>query len=89
MSFNLGPKVIIFSMDLHNYGLDVDLLTKVYVEIKAKKKGSIPWSLKGIPEIGFYKDLHDTLKHWPKTCLAPIAELGKSYIAINKNLQAK
>ena len=71
-------------MDLHNYGLDVDLLTKVYVEIKAKKKGSIPWSLKGIPEIGFYKDLHDILKHWPKTCLAPIAELGKLYIAINK-----
>ena len=50
-------------MDLHNYGLDVDLLTKVYVEIKAKKKGSIPWCLKGIPEIGFYKDLHDILKH--------------------------
>ena len=75
MSFNLGPKVIIFSMDLHNYGLDVDLLTKVYDEIQAKKKGSFPWSLKGIPEIGFYKDLHDILKHWPKTCSAPIVEL--------------
>ena len=30
--------------------------------------------------------MHDILKHWPKTCSAPIVEL---YIAINKNLQAK
>ena len=76
-------------MDLHHYGLDVDLLTKVYDEIKAKKKGSIAWSLKGIPEVGFYKDLHSFLKHWVKTCSASIVELGKFYIAIAKNLQAK
>ena len=76
-------------MDLHHYGLDVDLLTKVYDEIKAKKKGSIAWSLKGIPEVGFYKDLHSFLKHWVKTCSASIVELGKFYIAIDKNLQAK
>ena len=29
------------------------------------------------------------MKHWVKTCSASIVELGKFYIAIDKNLQAK
>ena len=36
-----------------------------------------------------YESLHRFLKHWPKTRSAPIVELGKFYIAIDKNLEKK
>ena len=85
----LGPKVASFPEDLYDYGLDVELLEKVYDEVKIQKKGAISWKLKGIPEIGFYESLHRFLKHWPKTRSAPIVELGKFYIAIDKNLEKK
>ena len=45
--------------------------------------------MKGIPEIGFYENLHNFLKHWPETCSALKVELGKFYIAIDKSLQEK
>lgn len=85
----LGPKVASFPEELHDYGLDAELLEKVYNEVKVQKKGTISWKLKGIPEIGFYESLHRFLKRWPKTCSAPIVELGKLYIAIDKNLEKK
>ena len=65
------------------------MLEKVYDQVKDKKKGSILWKLKGIPEVGFYNNLHNFLKHWPKTRSAPKMEMGKFYIAIDKNLQEK
>ena len=85
----LGPKVASFPEELHDYGLDAELLEKVYNEVKVQKKRTISWKLKGIPEIGFYESLHRFLKRWPKTCSAPIVELGKLYIAIDKNLEKK
>ena len=51
----LGSKVASFPEDLCDYGLDVELLEKVYDEVKIQKKGAISWKLKGIPEIGFMK----------------------------------
>ena len=65
------------------------MLERVYNEVKAQKKGPLSWKLKGIPEKGFYEDLHRYLKCWPKTCSAPIVELGKFYIAIDRSLQEK
>ena len=85
----LGPKVASFPEDLYDYGLDVELLEKVYDEVKIQRKGAISWKLKGIPEIGFYESLHRFLKYWPKTRSAPIVELGKFYIDIDKNLEKK
>ena len=65
------------------------MLEKVYDQVKDKKKGSILWKLKGISEVGFYNSLHNFLKHWPKAHSAPKMEMGKFYIAIDKNLQEK
>ena len=75
----LGPKVALFPEELHDYGLDAELLEKVFYEVKIQKKGAISWKLKGIPETGFYESLHKFLKHWLKTSSAPIVELGKLY----------
>jgi len=85
----IGPKVVYFPKELSHYGLDVNLLAKVYSQVKFEKKGPISWKLKGIPEIGFYENSHNFLKHWPETCSASKVELGKFYIAIDKSLQEK
>ena len=87
--YYLGPKVVFFPEELNHYGLDIDLLTKVYHQVKVQKRGPISWKLKGVPEIEFYENLHNFLKHWSKTCSAPKGEVGKFYIAIDKNLQEK
>ena len=84
-----GPKVVLFPKELSHYGLDLNLLAKVYYQVKFAKKGPISWKLKGIPEIGFYENLCNFLKHWPETCSASKVELGKFYIAIDKSLQEK
>ena len=85
----IGPKVVLFPKELSHYGLDVNLLAKVYNQVKFEKKGPISWKLKGIPEIGCYENLHNFLKHWPEICSASKVELGKFYIAIDKSLQEK
>ena len=75
--------------ELSHYGLDVNLLAKVYYQVKFAKKELISWKLKCIPEIGFYENLCNVLKHWPETCSASEVELEKLYIAIDKSLQEK
>ena len=49
---HLGPKkVVLFPKELHKYGLNVDILVKVYDKVKIQKTRIVTWSLKGIPEI--------------------------------------
>ena len=85
----LGIKVVSFSVELYGYGLNIDLLAGVYDDIKAKKAEPIAWSLRGIPEIGFYKALHGFLKRWPKTISESKVALGTFYIGIDKHLKTK
>ena len=50
-------------------------------------KEYLRWSLKGIPEIGFYQELHPFLKKWSVTCGTTKQAIGKFYIAIDQNLK--
>ena len=77
------------SGELHGYGLNIKLLARVYDDIKYQKAKRIAWSLRGIPEIGFYKALHGFLKQWPKTSSESKVALGTFYIGIDKHLKAK
>ena len=48
---------------------------------------SLPWQVKGIPDVGFYKALHPYLTKF-KANITRIT-IGKFYIAIDPNLRAK
>ena len=50
-------------------------------------KEYLRWSLKGIPEIGFYQELHPFLKKWSVTCGTTKQAIGKFYIAKDQNLK--
>ena len=52
-------------------------------------KESLSWHLRGIPCVGFYKDLHPYLKKWPRSLSAAKSMIGRFYIAIDKSLQVK
>lgn len=47
------------------------------------------WSLKGIPEIKFYRQLHPFLKKWPVSYRTSKQAIGKLYCAIDPNLKAR
>jgi len=61
------------------------LLARLYDDVTAQKSKPHAWSLRGIPDVGVYKDLHGFLKEWPHTSSAPKVMDGKLYIAIAKN----
>ena len=78
-----------FPPDLGKYGLNESLLAKVFYHVQHHKKTHIPWELKGIPEIRFYKELHCFIKKWPVTFSASKATVGRLYLAIDKNLHVR
>ena len=78
-----------FPEELCKYGLNDELLTKLFLHVKDQKRGHIPWQLKGLPELSFYSEMHKFLHKWPLTRSASKATIGRLYIAIDKNLQIK
>ena len=47
------------------------------------------WSLKEIPTIGFYRELHSFLKKWPPSSSATKTMIGKFYIQLDPELKKK
>ena len=54
-----------FPDELYYYGLNEKLLAKVFHYVQAQKKGSLPWSVRGVPSMLFYQQLHRYMKKWP------------------------
>lgn len=74
-----------FLRELHQYGLTEKLLTSTFHCVVAEE--SIPWRIKGIPNIGFYRAIHPYLKsRHPRLTKVVI---GKFYVAIDHNLKEK
>ena len=67
------------------YGLNEELFMSCFHAFEAET--SLPWQVKGIPDVGFYKALHPYLTKF-KSSITKIT-IGKFYIAIDPNLRAK
>ena len=74
---------------LHKYDLTKTLLLPIFTDVQQHDTENISWQLSEIPELGFYRELHQFLKMWPLTKDANKSTLGKLYLAIDKRLQAK
>ena len=77
---------ITFPSVLYQYGLSEDILTSTFRRVLDGKEHPC-WSLKGIPEIRFYQELHPFLKKWPVTCGTTKQAIGRFYIAVDQNLK--
>ena len=71
---------VTFPEELYDYGLDEEVLTSVFDQVQSGKE-SLQWSLKGVPNVGFY------LQKWSITRGATKVAIGKFYVAIDKNLK--
>ena len=71
---------------LHHYGLSEDILASTFHRVQDGKE-HLQWTLKCIPEIGFYQELHQFLKRWSVTRGETKQAIGKFYIAIDQNLK--
>ena len=80
----VGP---VFPSGLLSYGLNEDLLAEVFHQVQNDKSPS--WCLRGIPDYGFYQDLHQYLKKWPHTRDSSKVSIGKFYSVIDLNLRQK
>ena len=80
----VGP---VFPSGLLSYGLNEDLLAEVFHQVQNDKSPS--WCLRGIPDYGFYQDLHQYLKKWPHTQDSSKVSIGKFYSVIDLNLRRK
>jgi len=64
-------------------------LEEVWTQVEKSDVTPLKWSLKGVPNIGFYQELWYFLKGWHKTQRATKITIGHFYIAIDRNLQVK
>ena len=67
------------------YGLTVDVLNSAF----GKSDTLHQWSLRGIPDVGFYRKLHQFLKKWPVTRTLSKTAIGKFYLVIDGRLQER
>ena len=74
-----------FPDELHYYGLTIDLLDDAFKQHGADSK----WSLHGVPNVAFYRQLHSFLKKWDTTRSLTKTLIGKFYLAIDKQLQER
>ena len=49
----------------------------------------LKWYLKGVGEVGFYRELHPFLKKWSVSCGSSKITIGRFYIAIDSNLKLR
>ena len=78
-----------FPFSLGKYGLTETLLAELLTHVQSHKESSIPWQLKGVPEIEFYQELHHFIRKWPPASSASKATIGRLYTLIDRNLQDK
>ena len=71
---------------MHQCGLSEDILASIFQRVQGGDE-HLRWSSKGIPEIGFYQELHPFLKKWSVTHGTTKQAIGRFYIAIDQNLK--
>lgn len=54
-----------------------------------EQKEPLKWYLKGVPDEGFYHELHPFLKKWSVSCGSSKITIGRFYIAIDPNLKER
>ncbi len=76
-----------FPMELVVYSLDEELLMKVFHQVQ-NDQDPLSWQVRGIPDYGFYQDLHCFLKAslLNSQSLSTVS-IGKFYIAVDDNLK--
>lgn len=77
-----------FPEELIVYGLDKKLLASVYYQVQNGEK-ILKWHIPGVPNVGFYKQLHPFFKKWSITRGSTKVAIGQFYMAIDKNLAEK
>ena len=75
-----------FPSGLTGYGLNEEILSSIFQD---DWDGPLQWSLKDIPNIEFYQLLHPFLKKWPLSHNASKSDIGRFYMAIDRNLRLK
>ncbi len=73
---------VTFPAELMYYGLTLELLDDA---IMAESE----WTLRGIPNIEFYRKLHNFLKKWSKTRSLTKTCIGNFYLSIDVHLQER
>ena len=77
-----------FPLELLAYGLNEKLLMEAFSQVEnAEDEKSLSWYIRGIPDYGFYQDLHEFLKKCPHTRHFTKVSIGNFYNAIDKNLR--
>ena len=71
--------------ELLAYGLNKELFMSCFQAFESET--SLPWQMKGIPDVGFYKALHPYFTKF-KANITKIT-IGKFYIAIDPNLSVQ
>ena len=77
--------VVTFPSELMSYGLNEELLLEVFAQVQNEEP--IIWHIRGIPDNGFYQDVHQYLKRSPYTRDNSKVSIGKFYNSIDKNFQ--
>ena len=67
--------------------MDMDLVNCQLSFTDARSKG--PWCLKGVPDVGFYHDLHPLPKKWSVSHRSSKIAIGRLYIAIDSILKER
>ena len=79
---------ITFASKVHDYGLSEAVLVSTFHRVHDGKQ-PLHWCLKGIPEVGFYQEIHFFFKKWSVTRGTMKQAIGKFYIAIDQNFKDK
>ena len=72
-----------------HYGLTIELLRDVLQAARDGTTSNSHWTLHGIPKVEFYRMLHPFLKKWKVTHSLSKTTIGKIYLSIDAQLQAR
>ena len=87
--FYVFTDTAVFPVGLLAYGLNEELLAQVFSQLGSDQEETLSWYVRGVPDHGFYQDLHQFLKKWPQTRKSTKVSIGRFYVAIGKNLQTR
>ena len=73
---------VVFPVDLLVYGLNEDLLMKVFHQMQ-NEEYPLAWYIRGIPDYGFYQDLHQFIEMSHPTQKFTKVSIGKFYMSID------
>ena len=87
--FNLTDVEVLPEALTKHYGHTIELLRDVLQAARDGTTSNSHWTLHGIPKVEFYRMLHPFLKKWKVTHSLPKTTIGKIYLSIDAQLQAR